>query len=404
MKIYRVGGAVRDKLLNMPVKEQDWVVVGASIAEMIKKGFKPVGKDFPVFLHPVTHDEYALARTERKTGRGYKGFVFHASKEVTLAEDLKRRDLTINAMAEDTEGRIIDLFHGREDLKQRLLRHVSPAFIEDPVRILRVARFASRLGRFRVAKETNQLMQAMVKNNEVEHLVPERVWQEFCRALEEPYPWRFIEVLKRCGALKIIFPELAELFNIPESEKWHPEKNSGLHTLLALKQAVKLTPDPTVRFAVLVHDLGKLKSPKETLPKHHGHCEGGVCLVKDFCRKWRVPRAYQDLAVLVTRYHMHLHKLEELTPSTIVKLLQSLDPFRRPQRFEQFLLACKADAKGRKGLENNAYPQADLLREMYERCAAVDVKAILAKLKPGQPVEAAIYNKRLKEIKDSMKI
>lgn len=402
MKVFLVGGAVRDRLLNRPIKERDWVVVGATVSEMIKKGFRPVGKDFPVFLHPESHEEYALARTERKTGRGYKGFVFYTSKKVTLKDDLKRRDLTVNAMAQDESNHIIDPFGGQADLKKRMLRHVSEAFVEDPVRILRVARFSSRYGNFRVAKETTQLMKTIVKNEELLYLTPERVWQELSQSLTEKYPWRFIEVLKRCGALTVIFPEIDSLFQVPEPAKWHPEENSGLHTLLALKQASRITGDPVVRFAVLVHDIGKTQSPKETWPKHHNHYEAGVALVKRFCRRWKVPRVYQELAVLVTRYHGHCHRLMELKPSTMLKLLQSLDAFRRPSRFKQFLQACEADARGRKGLEHEPYKQAVLLEKIYEKCAAIDIKCIFQKAPSGTEIQAAIYRKRLDAIKKAL--
>ncbi|OGT06777.1 MAG: multifunctional CCA tRNA nucleotidyl transferase/2'3'-cyclic phosphodiesterase/2'nucleotidase/phosphatase [Gammaproteobacteria bacterium GWF2_41_13] len=394
-KIYLVGGAVRDQLLGLPIKEKDWVVVGATADELIKKGFRPVGKDFPVFLHPETHEEYALARTERKMGTGYKGFTFYTAKTVTLEEDLKRRDLTINAIAQDDQGQLIDPFGGQKDLQAKCLRHVSPAFAEDPVRVLRIARFAARFGQFKVAKETLALMKNMAASGELTHLVPERVFQELDRALGEKYPWRFFEVLRRCGALKVIFPEIDALFYIPEPIEWHLEKNAGKHLLLALKQASRLTKDPLVRFAVVVHDFGKILSPQSMWPKHHRHEERGVAVVKNFCTRLRAPRAYEDLALLVTRYHMLCHQIFKLRPITILKLLQALDPFRKPARFEQFLLACQSDEQGRQGTAKTPYPQADFLRNIYQQCTAIDIKTLIKNKKPHQSIPKLIAKKRL---------
>ncbi len=399
MKTYLVGGAVRDKLLNRPVKEKDWVVIGSTPKEMLKKGFKPVGKDFPVFLHPETNEEYALARTERKTAKGYKGFEFYADKDVTLEDDLKRRDLTINAIAETQEGKLIDPFHGHEDIKKKIFRHVSPAFSEDPVRILRIARFAAKLPDFMIARETMKLMKSMVTSGEVDALVSERVWQEFQRALMENHPEKFIEILRECGALKIIFPEVDALFGVPGPKQYHPEIDTGKHLILAIKQVVKLTNDPVTRFAVFCHDFGKGKTPKEHHPKHHGHEELGVDLIKVFCKRIKAPREYQDLAVLVSRYHSHCHQLTELTPKTILKILKALDPFRRPERFGKFLLACKADATGRLGHNNDPYPEADLFLKMAEACRKIDKKKLIENLKKDESIEEAIEQERLRVIK-----
>jgi tRNA nucleotidyltransferase (CCA-adding enzyme) len=395
MKTYLVGGAVRDSLLGIPVKERDWVVVGATVKEMLDQSFKPVGKEFPVFLHPKTKDEYALARTEKKVARGYHGFEFQADPDVTLEEDLKRRDLTINAMAQDEDGTIIDLFNGQQDLKNKILRHVSKAFAEDPVRILRVARFASRFSDFTIAPQTMQLMRKMVQAGEVDALIAERVWQELERALTEKHPERFIEVLRECGALKIIFPEIDNLFGVPNPADWHPEIDSGIHTLMTLQQAVKLTDDPVIRFAVLVHDVGKAKTAKELLPKHHGHGKAGVAIVKSMCEQLHIPRKYQDLAELVTQYHGQCHKVDEYSPKAILGLLERLDAFRRPERFEKFLIACEADIRGRKGFAKEAYPQADLLRKIFAACADIDTTEIIAKFS-GEKIAQAIHNERLK--------
>ncbi len=373
MKIYKVGGCVRDRLLGLPVTDNDWVVVGATPEEMIAAGFKPVGKDFPVFLHPQTKEEYALARTERKTGPGYTGFAFHASPEVTLEDDLARRDLTINAMAETEDGQIIDPYGGLQDLENRLLRHVSPAFVEDPVRILRVARFAARfrpLG-FRIADETLALMKRMVDNGEVDALVPERVWQETVRALGEKMPQVFFEVLRECGALARLFPEIDRLFGVPQNPDHHPEIDTGVHTLLVLEQAARLSPEPMVRFAALVHDVGKGLTPPELWPKHPDHEARGVPLVEDICARYKVPKAFRDLAVLVTRYHLHYHRAAELAPGELLDLFEALDAFRRPERFERFLLACEADSRGRPGYENADFEQPDLLRATLAAAARI---------------------------------
>jgi len=394
MKIYQVGGVVRDELLGHPNKDRDWVIVGTTPQTFLKLGYTQVGKDFPVFLHPDTHEEYALARTERKIDKGYTGFTVYAAPDVSLEEDLQRRDLTINAMAKDAQGQLIDPFNGQADLKAGILRHVSPAFIEDPVRILRIARFAARFN-FNVADETQQLMQTMVKNGEVDALVAERVWQEMVRALTEPYPQRFFEVLRNCGALAVMFPEINDLFGVPQPEKYHPEIDTGIHTLMCLQQARGLTNDSQIMFAVLMHDLGKAKTDKAILPSHYGHEERGVKLVKQLCHRYRVPTQHRELAILMTRYHTHCHQAYQLKAKTIVKLFQSLDAFRRPQRFEQFLLACQADAQGRTDFENDAYPQADLLRQALAQVNQVDVKTIIAAGFTGAKIGEQLHKRRL---------
>lgn len=361
---YLVGGAVRDQLLGRKVHEYDWVVVGATPALMLAHRFKAVGKDFPVFLHPDTHDEYALARTERKTAPGYYGFAVHADPSVTLEQDLLRRDLTINAIARAADGALIDPYNGLADLENRVLRHVSPAFSEDPLRVLRVARFAARyhaLG-FRIADDTLALMRRISTRHELNALAAERVWRETVRALGEPHPVEYFRVLRACGALAMLFPELDRLYGVPQTAQWHPEIDTGVHNEMALQQASRLSPDPHVRFAVLCHDLGKGITPDNILPAHHGHEESGAKLVKALCRRLTVPTAFRDIAVHTARYHTHCHRALTLKPTTLVKILMALDGLRKPERFEHFLLACEADARGRTGFEDTAYPQADFLR------------------------------------------
>ncbi len=378
MKIYRVGGAVRDKLLGYPSSENDWVVVGASPAQLEALGYTPVGKDFPVFLHPHTKEEYALARTERKTGRGYGGFTFYCGEEVTLEEDLQRRDLSINAMAEDDQGNIIDPYGGQADLAARLLRHVSPAFVEDPVRVLRIARFAARYHRlgFRVAAETLALMRTMVDNGEVDHLVKERIWKETERAMTEAAPQVFVQVLRDCGALARLMPELDRLFGVPQRPEHHPEVDSGIHALMSLEAAARLSLTPLVRFATLIHDLGKGLTPEEEWPRHIGHETRSLPLVEALCERLGAPRDYRELALRVAEFHTHAHRALELKPSTLLKLLKQLDAFRRPQRWEDFILCCEADARGRTGFEERDYPQANYLRTALANCKAIDQKAI----------------------------
>jgi tRNA nucleotidyltransferase (CCA-adding enzyme) len=394
---YHVGGCVRDKLLGLPVKDYDWVVVGSTPQEMIDAGYRPVGQDFPVFLHPKTREEHALARTERKTGPGYTGFTFHAAPDVTLEEDLARRDLTINAMAETESGEIVDPFNGQQDLKDRLLRHVSPAFVEDPVRILRVARFAARfadLG-FEVAGETRELMRQMVDNGEVDALVPERVWQETLRALQESRPEIFFEELRKCDALARLFPEIDCLFGVPQPEQHHPEIDTGVHTMMVLQQAVKLSDDPAVRFAALVHDLGKGTTPHEELPSHIDHEERGVPLVESLCDRYKIPNDFRDLAILVTRYHLHYHRASELKDATLLKTLESVDAFRRPQRFEQFLLACEADSRGRPGYEERVFDQPRIYREAFAAASAIEAAPFVEQGLEGKAIAEAIHRARL---------
>ena len=379
MKTYLVGGAVRDELLDYPHKEKDWVVVGATPEQMLDAGFQQVGKDFPVFLHPDTKEEYALARTERKTSPGYKGFDVHATVDVTLEQDLLRRDLTINALAKGESGEIIDPFNGLQDIQDKVLRHVSPAFSEDPVRILRVARFAARyrhLG-FIVADETMQLMKQMVDDGEVDALVPERVWQEMKKALGERSPSRFIEVLRDCGALERILPELDRLFGVPQPEEHHPEIDTGIHTLMVLQQACKLSDDTEVRFAALMHDLGKGTTPESEWPHHIEHEARGAEIVLDVCKRLRIPNEYRDLAERTARFHLHYHRALELKPSTVVKTLEQLDAFRKPQRFEKFLLASEADARGRPGHENSSFAQGGFFRKAFAAAQQVDIKSLV---------------------------
>lgn len=397
MQIYQVGGAVRDKLLGHPCQDRDWVVVGATPEQMLALDYTQVGRDFPVFLHPVTHEEYALARTERKTHPGYTGFEVYAAPTVTLEDDLRRRDLTINAMAEDSDGRLIDPFNGLADLRAGILRHVSPAFVEDPVRILRVARFAARWS-FTVAAETVTLMTAMVHQGEVDALVAERVWQETERALGEPQPHLFFQVLRECGALARIFPELDRLFGIPQPPQYHPEIDTGKHVMLCLQQARQRTNDTQILFAVLTHDLGKGLTFPEKWPHHFGHEEQGVALIEELCARYRIPNHYQELAVLVARYHSHCHRVTELTRKTLLKTLQHLDAFRRPQRFEQFLLACEADVRGRTGFEDQPYPQADLFRQAFELARQVDVAPIIAEGLTGAAIGEELYRRRLRAL------
>jgi len=407
VKTYLVGGAVRDALLGLPVHERDYVVVGSSVEAMLAQGFQQVGKDFPVFLHPKTQEEYALARTERKSAPGYHGFVMHASPDVTLEDDLARRDLTINAMAQVQEGTgagsIVDPYGGRADLEARVLRHVSQAFVEDPVRILRTARFAARfagLG-FRVADETLDLMRTMVMNGEVDALVPERVWQEILKALSTEHPARFFEVLREVGALKRLLPELDALFGVPQPEKYHPEIDSGVHSLMVLQQAVRLGADAPTRWAALLHDLGKGTTPQELWPHHYGHEERGARLIEPLAERLRLPVEFRDLAVLSARWHGHVHKVFELRSATVLKLFNALDALRRPQRFEQFLLVCEADARGRLGFEDVDYPQADVMRRAFAAIKAVSVQPLLAKGLSGAALGHALARERLRALSSS---
>lgn len=400
MNIYKVGGCVRDRLLGLEVKDIDWVVVGASSDEMLTAGYRAVGKDFPVFLHPVSHEEYALARTERKTAPGYTGFVFHADPDVTLEEDLQRRDLTINAIAEDDQGNLIDPWHGQHDLEHRVLRHVSPAFSEDPVRILRVARFAARFAdlHFTIAEETMSLMKQMVDSGEVNALVAERVWQETVRALAEDSPSVYFQVLRQCGALRVLFPEVDRLFGVPQPEEYHPEIDTGIHTMMVLTQSALLSDDPKVRFAALVHDLGKGITPEKEWPKHIAHEAHGVPLVEALCKRLKVPRDYKDLAVLVTRYHLYFHRAAELKDATLLKILKSIDAFRRPERLDNFLDACEADARGRPGYETIELQQAGIFRAAYEAAKAVDVSSLIEAGYDGQAINDELTKRQVRAI------
>jgi tRNA nucleotidyltransferase (CCA-adding enzyme) len=373
MRVYLVGGAVRDQLLGLPVRERDWVVVGALPQELERAGYQSVGREFPVFLHPRTHEEYALARLERKVAPGYRGFTTQFSPEVTLEEDLRRRDLTINAIAASESGEIIDPYGGQADLAARVLRHVSPAFVEDPVRVLRVARLAARfapLG-FRVAPETLELMRRMSAAGEVSALVPERVWQETERALAEAQPQVFFETLRACEALRVIFPEIDALYGVPQPPRWHPEIDTGVHVMLAVGVAAALGASGVVRFAALTHDLGKARTPRERWPSHHGHEEAGVPLIEGLCARLKVPNGHRELAILAARYHTLVHRAPELKPTTLLKLLEDCDALRRPERFAELLLACEADARGRTGREHEPYPQAAYLGRALAAAAAV---------------------------------
>lgn len=399
MQVYLVGGAVRDEQLGIRFEERDWCVVGATPEELLAEGYRQVGKDFPVFLHPKTHEEYALARTERKTAPGYHGFDMQFSPDVSLEDDLARRDLTINALAKSSDGELIDPYGGLQDIRNKVLRHVSPAFSEDPVRILRVAKFAARFSAlgFSVAGETMALMKEMVAQGEVDALVPDRVWKETAQALSGNNARVFFEVLRDCGALKRLFPEIDALFGIPQPAKWHPEIDTGLHTMMVLDQAEALSDDLEVRFAALVHDLGKATTQKDKLPSHPGHELRGVKLIQALTERLPVPRGARDLALLVAEYHTHCHRALELRGKTILKVLERTDAFRRPERFEQFLVSCEADARGRAGLEDREYPQADYLRAAFRAANAIDA-AEIAKSHDGPKIPQAIYKARLEAV------
>mgnify|MGYP003700379077 FL=1 len=400
MDIYEVGGCVRDRLLGREQTDRDWVVVGASAEEMEQLGYRRVGKDFPVYLHPETHEEYALARTERKSGRGYYGFSVDASATITLEEDLSRRDLTINAMALAADGTLIDPYGGRADLESRILRHVSPAFVEDPLRVLRVARFAARFD-FTVAEETNALMREIANSGELTSLAPERVWSELDRALNEPYPARFLRALRDCGALAQLFPELDRLFGVPQPQKYHPEIDTGEHICLALQRAAAVGANPIVRFAVLVHDLGKGTTDAELLPSHKGHEERGVALVEDFCRRFRVPKAHRGVALAVTAYHLKVHRARELRPTTLLRLLYELDALRRPERLDDILCACAIDATGRGGdFAHAAYPAADYIRRARDVIARVETSDLRERETDGEALRAALDGRRVDALRE----
>jgi tRNA nucleotidyltransferase (CCA-adding enzyme) len=402
MQIYSVGGAVRDELLGLDVKDRDYVVVGATPEQMVALGYKPVGKDFPVFLHPQTHEEYALARTERKTAKGYKGFQVYAAPEVTLEQDLARRDLTINAIAQNQHGELIDPFHGAEDLKTKTLRHVSDAFAEDPVRILRAARFAARFTEFHVALETMALMRQMVVAGEVDALVPERVWQELAKGLMEAKPSRMFEVLRECGALNKIFPELDRLWGVPQPPQYHPEIDTGVHVMMVIDYAASRQYSLPVRFAALTHDLGKGTTPKDILPRHIGHEERSVNLLKDVCQRLKVPNDCKELAHIVAKFHGKVGRSDEMRPDTLLRLLQDTDAFRQPQRFREFLRACESDSRGRTGFENKPFLHADTLLLVLEAAMSVDAGAIASQYTEPEKIKAAVLEARLQAVKKAV--
>lgn len=395
MKTYIVGGAVRDALLGLPVKDRDFVVVGSNEEAMLAAGFQPVGKDFPVFLHPDSHEEYALARTERKTAKGYKGFAVHAAPEVTLEEDLARRDLTINAIAKDEKGQLVDPFDGQSDLKNKCFRHVSPAFEEDPVRILRLARFAARFSHFTVADETMLLMQKMVNAGEVDALVAERVWQELAKGMMEQKPSRMFEVLRACGALKVLLPELERLWGVPQTAKYHPEVDTGIHMMLVMDYAAQQNFSLPVRFAALCHDFGKGTTPKEVLPRHIGHEARSVDLLQSVVKRLRVPNQCAALAHIVALYHGKMHQVKQMRLSRKLELLYDLDAFRQGERFKGFLQACECDLRGRTGLENTPFDQADELISLLEKAKSVDAGAVAKQCESPSQIKAAIFEARL---------
>jgi len=401
MRTFLVGGAVRDRLLGRNVVDRDYVVVGATPEEMARLGFRPIGRDFPVFLHPETREEYALARTERKSGRGYHGFTFSTDPNVTLEQDLERRDLTINAIAEDDAGGLVDPFGGARDIKARLLRHVSPAFAEDPVRVLRVARFAARyapLG-FRIADETLALMKRMVDDGEVAHLVAERVWAETRKALAEPEPSAFLKCLRACGALSILFPEVDALYGVPQRAEFHPEVDTGVHIELVLDAAARLAPgDDLVGFCALTHDLGKALTPADQLPRHIGHEHAGVAPLRALATRLRVPAEHAALAEHVCRFHLDIHRAFELRPETLLSILERIDAFRRPERIAPFLLACEADKRGRLGFEDSKYPQAEYVRTAYATAAAVQATQFVEQGLAGPAIGEAVRKARTEAI------
>jgi tRNA nucleotidyltransferase (CCA-adding enzyme) len=401
VKIYLVGGAVRDSLLNIDIVDRDWVVVGSTPQIMIEQGFQAVGKDFPVFLHPQTKEEYALARTERKSGHGYTGFSCFFEPDVTLEDDLLRRDLTINAMAQDSHGNIIDPYHGQRDLEQRRLRHVSDAFVDDPLRVLRVARFAAKyhhLG-FTVVSETWQLMKRIAASGELAHLTPERVWQEWHKALATQHPEQFIHVLQECGALKEVLPEIAQLYGVPQPEKWHPEIDTGIHTLMVIEQAANLSESLPIRFAAAVHDLGKGTTPPDEWPSHKMHGHTGIQLIKSLCERVRVPNDYRDLALIVCEQHSNIHRAEELRPETVLKILNKMDVWRKPQRLNDILLCCQADHAGRLGFENKPYPQRERFINAYQAALSVNVQSVIDDGYKASEIRTELDRRRVTAIK-----
>lgn len=403
MKTYLVGGAVRDILMGRTAQDQDWVVVGSTPEEMLARGFLPVGKDFPVFLHPETREEYALARTERKSGRGYRGFVVCADPTVSLEEDLGRRDLTINAIAVDDTDHLVDPFDGQGDIEHKVLRHVrAHAFVEDPVRVLRLARFAARYVDFQVAPETLKLCQAMVAQGELDHLVAERVWQELAKGLMEPKPSRMFDVLRACGALRVLLPELNCLWGVPQPAAHHPEIDTGVHVMMALDLAAQEGASLEVRFAVLTHDLGKGVTPDELLPAHHGHEAAGVPLVQAVAQRLRAPRSCEDLAVLVAREHTHVHRCKSMRNGSVISLLERLDAFRRPARLAQVVQACEVDARGRLGLHDRVYAEGQWLLKAFERAKAVDIASVVAQNKDKRFLPEQIHAARTHALAEMM--
>ena len=400
MKVYLVGGAVRDQLLGLPVLERDWVVVGSTPANLCQQGYQPVGRDFPVFLHPTTREEYALARTERKSAPGYYGFVCDFSPHVRLEEDLARRDLTVNAMAMSGDGELIDPYHGQADLAAKVLRHVSPAFVEDPVRVLRVARFAARFYSFgfKVADETRVLMYHMVKRGELASLVPERVWQEWQRSLLTEHPDAFINTLRSCGALRVILPELDALFGVPGSPRYHPEVDTGVHSVMALKAAVALSDDPVVRFAALIHDLGKACTKAAQWPSHPGHGDAGLPVIEALCQRLRIPADYGQLALMASRFHTAIHQVYALDAEAIVSTLEHADAFRRPEGFEKLLLVCEADASGIGRRVD--YQQAHFWRHLLVECTQVNAKMCIEEGYQGAAIKAALHERRVRRVYD----
>ncbi|EGR3919436.1 multifunctional CCA addition/repair protein [Vibrio cholerae] len=400
MQIYLVGGAVRDQLLQLPVYDRDWVVVGSSPQAMLAAGFQAVGKDFPVFLHPNSKEEHALARTERKTGVGYTGFACHYAPDVTLEDDLLRRDLTINAMAQDNSGQLIDPYGGQRDLAAKVLRHVSPAFVEDPLRVLRVARFAAKLHHlgFTVAEETMQLMAKIAQSGELQHLTAERVWQEWHKSLSTHHPEVFLQVLRDCGALAVVLPEIDRLFGVPQPEKWHPEIDTGIHMLMVAKQAAQLSDSLLVRFAAQVHDLGKGVTPPSEWPRHKLHCHTGLKIIESLCERIRVPNEFRDLALAVCAQHSNIHRADELKPATKLKVLGLLDVWRKPERLEQVLLCCEADHRGRLGLESEPYPQREIFLRAYQAALGVAVQAVIADGFQGKQIKEELDKRRVSAI------
>ncbi|KLN97708.1 multifunctional CCA addition/repair protein [Moellerella wisconsensis] len=396
MKVYLVGGAVRDQLLNLAIADRDWVIVGADPQTLLKQGYQQVGKDFPVFLHPKTQEEYALARTERKIGSGYTGFDCYAAPDVTIEQDLQRRDLTVNAIAQAEDGSLVDPYHGVDDLNQRILRHVSDAFTEDPLRVLRVARFAARyhwLG-FTVAPETLQLMQQIAESGELTELTAERVWTETEKALNSRSPQVYFDILRQCGALAVLFPEIDCLFGVPAPAKWHPEIDTGIHTLMVLTQISSLTKEVDCRFAALCHDLGKGLTPSELWPHHPNHGEAGVPLIEAICQRFRIPNHIRDLARLAARYHDQIHVIARLSAAELVSLFDGLDGWRKPERIIQLALISEADARGRQGLEQQAYPQGDFFRQAFEIASQVSVKPIVEQGFKGPDIRQKLTEQR----------